>query len=169
MAGHHPDQCDQFGLLLKVFVTNSDKNLNLLDLMREECKEEIIDDYACDCCSKRVRAIKTLGYWRLGNWVIITLKRNENNGRKINKHIDIPKKICFQPLFHPKSEETSAKASYELFSTIEHHGSSRGGHYTAHAKHSVTGAWTLYDDESTMEVADVPINSSTYIVMYRKE
>ena len=153
----------------KVCVTNSDKNLNLLDLMREECKEEIIDDYACDCCSKRVRAIKTLGYWRLGNWVIITLKRNENNGRKINKHIDIPKKICFQPLFHPKSEETSAKASYELFSTIEHHGSSRGGHYTAHAKHSVTGAWTLYDDESTMEVADVPINSSTYIVMYRKE
>jgi ubiquitin C-terminal hydrolase len=100
--------------------------------------------------------------------VIVTLKRNENNGRKINTVVDIPKKIEFGELFHPNSEEASAKASYELFSTIEHHGVSGGGHYTSHAKHSVTEKWTFYDDESGIEVPDVRINNSTYVVMYRK-
>lgn len=179
----------------------ADRPLGLLDLMREECNGETIDEYACDHCiasasasaacaakdpekavsdekkdeSKpakpvpvRTKANKTLSYWRLGNWVIVTLKRNENTGRKINTIIDIPKTITFAELFHPNSEEASAKASYELFSTIEHHGSSGGGHYTSHAKHSVTEKWTFYDDESGIEVPDVRINNSTYVVMYRK-
>jgi ubiquitin C-terminal hydrolase len=183
----------------------ADRPVGLLDLMREECKGETIDEYACDHCIAsaaaalakqaadaaanakqaeaaepaddekqekpapvRTKANKTLSYWRLGNWVIVTLKRNENNGRKINTIIDIPKKIEFGELFHPNSEEASAKASYELFSTIEHHGSSGGGHYTSHAKHSVTEKWTFYDDESGIEVPDVRINNSTYVVMYRK-
>jgi len=180
----------------------ADGPIGLLDLMREECKGENIDEYACDhciaaaaaCAAKepektasdekkeeavsdekpvkaapvRTKANKTLSYWRLGNWVIVTLKRNENNGRKINTIVDIPKTITFGELFHPNSEEASAKASYELFSTIEHHGSSGGGHYTSHAKHSVTEKWTFYDDESGIEVPDVRINNSTYVVMYRK-
>jgi ubiquitin C-terminal hydrolase len=176
----------------------ADRPLGLLDLMREECNGETIDEYACDHCISsaasatnakqaeeakeekptkaaasaakpvRTKANKTLSYWRLGNWVIVTLKRNENNGRKINTVVDIPKTIEFGELFHPNSEEASAKASYELFSTIEHHGSSGGGHYTSHAKHSVTEKWTFYDDESGIEVPDVRINNSTYVVMYRK-
>ena len=178
----------------------ADRPVGLLDLMREECRGETIDEYACDHCIAsaakqaeaaepadavsdekqeeakkpvkaapvRTKANKTLSYWRLGNWVIVTLKRNENTGRKINTIIDIPKTITFGELFHPNSEEASAKASYELFSTIEHHGSSGGGHYTSHAKHSVTEKWTFYDDESGIEVPDVRINNSTYVVMYRK-
>lgn len=180
----------------------ADKPIGLLDLMREECRGETIDEYACDHCIAaasaeakqaeavkaddsekkkkaeaekpakavpvRTKANKTLSYWRLGNWVIVTLKRNENNGRKINTIVDIPKTITFGELFHPNSEEASAKASYELFSTIEHHGSSGGGHYTSHAKHSVTEKWTFYDDESGIQVPDVRTNNSTYIVMYRK-
>jgi len=170
----------------------ADRPLGLLDLMREECNGETIDEYACDHCIAaassdekqeakeeepkaptkpapvRTKANKTLSYWRLGNWVIVTLKRNENNGRKINTVVDIPKTIEFGELFHPNSEEASAKASYELFSTIEHHGGSGGGHYTSHAKHSVTEKWTFYDDESGIEVPDVRINNSTYVVMYRK-
>ena len=175
----------------------ADRPLGLLDLMREECNGETIDEYACDHCIAaaasasaakassdekqeakeekptkptpvRTKANKTLSYWRLGNWVIVTLKRNENNGRKINTVVDIPKTIEFGELFHPNSEEASAKASYELFSTIEHHGGSGGGHYTSHAKHSVSEKWTFYDDESGIEVPDVRINNSTYVVMYRK-
>ena len=177
----------------------ADRPVGLLDLMREECRGETIDEYACDHCIAsasvkkeeakeaeavsdekqeeakpakpvpvRTKANKTLSYWRLGNWVIVTLKRNENTGRKINTIIDIPKTITFGELFHPNSEEASAKASYELFSTIEHHGSSGGGHYTSHAKHSVTEKWTFYDDDSGIEVPDVRINNSTYVVMYRK-
>jgi ubiquitin C-terminal hydrolase len=165
---------------------NTGKPVALLDLMRDECVGEIVDEYECDHCIAaslkeakasppltkqkplRTKAKKSLSYWRLGNWVIVTLKRNENNGQKIDTHVDIPKVISFGELFHPNSEEASGKASYELFSTIEHHGSSRGGHYTSHAKHSVSEKWVFYDDESGVEVPDVRINNSTYVVMYRK-
>lgn len=155
--------------ITEVCVSDSKTQCSIIDLMTEHCKEEVIEDYVCDCCApKRTRAVKSLGYWRLGNWVIITLKRNANNGNKINTHVDIPKTICFKDVFHNKSEEVSSKASYELFATINHHGSSRGGHYTSHAKHSVLGKWFLYDDEHSIEVPDISINSSTYIVMYRQ-
>jgi ubiquitin C-terminal hydrolase len=144
--------------------------LSVIDLMREDCKGETIDEYACDTCKPvRHSAIVTRAYWRLGNWVIVTLKRNENNGRKINRVVDIPKTVCFDELFHKNSEETSVKASYELFATVDHHGhGGGGGHYTSYSKHSVSGKWIFYDDESGVEVPDVVINTSTYIVMYRK-
>lgn len=166
---------------------NTGEPVALLDLMRDECVGEVIDEYECEHCiaaaakakasaaspkeakALRTKANKTLSYWRLGNWVIVTLKRNENSGQKINTHVDIPKVISFGELFHPNSEEASGKASYELFSTIEHHGTSRGGHYTSHAKHSVSEKWVFYDDESGVEVPDVRINNSTYVVMYRKK
>jgi len=158
----------------KVSVPKSSEPVELLKLMEDEGKDDPIENFACATCggtedvTKRTKADVFRTYWRLGNWVIVTLKRNENTGRKINTIIDIPKTITFAELFHPNSEEASAKASYELFSTIEHHGSSGGGHYTSHAKHSVTEKWTFYDDESGIEVPDVRINNSTYVVMYRK-
>ena len=77
--------------------------------------------------------------------------------------------INFGKVFHKNSEETSSSANYELFSTIEHHGMSGGGHYTSHAKHPVTGKWFFYDDERAHAVDDVRINHSTYTVMYRKK
>jgi len=154
----------------KVSVPKGDSDpLTLIDLMRQDCKGEKIDEYACDHCKPtRHSATMTRAYWRVGNWVIVTLKRNENNGRKINRIIDIPKTVSFEELFHPNSEETSVKASYELFATVDHHGNSNGGHYTSYAKHSVTGKWVMYDDENGREVPDVEISTSTYIVMYRK-
>ena len=141
---------------------------DLLELMKDDCKGEEIDEYHCLKCPKRTKATVSYAYWRLGNWVIITLKRNENNGKKITANVNIPKELTFNTIFHPSSEETSATATYELFSTIEHHGSSRGGHYTSHAKHPITGKWIFYNDETGVEVPDVTINSSVYTVMYRK-
>jgi ubiquitin C-terminal hydrolase len=150
-------------------VTSSDTPLDLINLMIDDCKGEDIDEYHCLKCPTRVKATVKYGYWRLGNWVIITLKRNENSGKRINTHVNIPTTINFGKVFHENSEETSASADYELFSTIEHHGTNRGGHYTSHAKHPVSGKWFFYDDERAHAVDDVRINHSTYTVMYRKK
>ena len=142
--------------------------VDLIDLMLDDCKGEHIDEYECLKCPIRQKATVSYTYWRLGNWVIVTLKRNENSGQRINTHVNIPKRMSFAKVFHEGSEESSAKCEYELFSTIEHHGSNRGGHYTAHAKHPITGKWVFYDDENAIPVDDVRINPSTYTVMYRK-
>ena len=145
------------------------KPCNLLDLMKSDGNDEVIEGYACDACTpKRTKATMSHSLWRLGNWVIVVLKRNENSGRRINTHVNIPMKTSFATLFHSASNEPSASCEYELFSTIHHHGSSGGGHYTAHAKHPVTGNWAHYDDESMMYVHTPRLDASTYIVMYRR-
>ncbi len=154
--------------MTKVCVPKTDR-VDLLQLMRDEGGGEGIDEYACDKCKKKVRATISRSLWRLGNWVIIVLKRNENSGRRINTHVDIPMETSFGSVFHPSSRESSASDSYDLFATIHHHGSAGGGHYTAHAKHPVTGRWAHYDDESAVVVDNPLLNASTYIVMYRRK
>lgn len=142
--------------------------VNLLDLMISEGQDDTIEGYQCDKCTKKTKATVSRSYWRLGNWVIVVLKRNENNGRRINTRVEIPMQTSFSRVFHPSSQEPSARDNYELFATIHHHGSSGGGHYTAQAKHPVTGRWAHYDDESA-RLVDVPfLDASTYIVMYRR-
>jgi ubiquitin C-terminal hydrolase len=143
---------------------------NLLELMREEANAEEIDEYSCEGCKPtRTKAKITHTLWRLGNWVIVVLKRNENTGRRINTPVEIPFNTTFTELFHPDSAEPSKTDTYELFSTIHHHGSAGGGHYTSHAKHPVNHKWAHYDDERVYEVDGNPeLGPSTYIVMYRR-
>ena len=158
-------------------VQKSDTPVDLLDLMSSTIytrgssasQQDVIDEYACDKCKPaRHSAIVTRSLWRLGNWFIIVLKRNENNGRRINAHVNIPTSTKFSPMFHPTSEEPSARDTYELFATVHHHGGSSGGHYTSQAKHPVTGQWVHYDDEAARPVESPRLDASTYIVMYRR-
>lgn len=143
--------------------------LELLDLMKTDSQTETIEDYHCEhCAPTRTKAVLSHSMWRLGNWVIVVLKRIENNGKRINTSVNIPLTVSFEPLFHKSSSEPSAKQSYELFSTIHHHGSANGGHYTAQAKHPVTGVWAHYDDERARQVEKPLLDASTYIVMYRR-
>jgi ubiquitin C-terminal hydrolase len=152
--------------MLKVCVAK-DRDTNITELLKSE-EDEIIDEYHCEKCPTRSKASVNRSLWRLGNWVIIVLKRNENSGRRINSKVDIPLLTSFKDGFHKASQEPSSLDSYELFSTIHHHGSAGGGHYTSHAKHPVTGKWAHYDDESATIVDNPRLDSSTYIVMYRR-
>jgi len=153
--------------MTKVCIPKSDR-ADLLDLMIAEGHGETIDEYQCEKCKDKTKAVVSHSLWRLGNWVIIVLKRNDNNGRRINTHVDIPLTTAFTRVFHPATQEPSANDSYDLFATIHHHGSAGGGHYTAQAKHPVSGRWAHYDDEAAI-VLDTPrLDASTYIVMYRR-
>jgi ubiquitin C-terminal hydrolase len=142
--------------------------VTLLDLLAAEDADDAIEGYNCEKCKQRGKATVTRSLWRLGNWVIIVLKRNENSGRRINTPVEIPLMTTFGKSFHPSSTEPSGRDSYELFATIHHHGSSHGGHYTAQAKHPVSGAWAQYDDESARQIETPQLDASTYIVMYRR-
>jgi ubiquitin carboxyl-terminal hydrolase 4/11/15 len=153
----------------KVSVPKTSEKVTLLDLLAQEDADDAIEGYNCEKCKQRGKATVTRRLWRLGNWVIIVLKRNENSGRRINTQVEIPLKTTFGGSFHPSSTEPSGRDSYELFATIHHHGSSGGGHYTAQAKHPVSNIWAHYDDESGRPLQTEPqLDASTYIVMYRR-
>jgi ubiquitin C-terminal hydrolase len=154
---------------LKVSVPKQAEAVDLLDLVIAEGKTEEIDEYSCDHCKpQRHKAKIVRSLWRLGNWVIVVMKRIENNGRRINTPVNIPLQMNFGRAFHEASAETSRSDTYDLFGTIHHHGSAGGGHYTAQARHPVSGQWAHYDDESARSIPGPSLDPSTYIVMYRK-
>ena len=141
----------------------------LMDLLIADGKGDELDDYVCSGqCTQRTKAHVSRSIWRLGSWVIITLKRFGNNGQRVNTPVDIPLQTSFEPIFYGKSIEPSKSHTYELFATVHHHGVAGGGHYTARAKHPVTGAWNIYDDENTHPGSPLPLDPSVYIVMYRR-
>jgi len=142
----------------------------LMDLILADGKGDELEDYHCLACSpEKTKATVLRSNWRLGSWLIITLKRFDNHQRRINTVIDIPLETTFTPSFHPTSPEPSFRDTYELFATINHHGAAGGGHYTSQAKHPVTGKWNLFDDERTTPLPSPVIDQSTYIIMYRKK
>jgi ubiquitin carboxyl-terminal hydrolase 8 len=143
---------------------------NLMDLLIADGKGDELDDYVCSGeCTHRTKAQVSRSIWRLGTWVIIALKRFGNNGQKVNTPVHIPIQTTFEGIFYGKSIEPSKSHTYELFSTVHHHGVAGGGHYTARAKHPVTGIWNTYDDENTYTVSGPNLlDPSIYIIMYRR-
>jgi ubiquitin carboxyl-terminal hydrolase 8 len=149
---------------------NSTEPLNIMDLLVADGKGDELDDYVCSgSCSERTKAHVGRSIWRLGSWVILALKRFGNNGQRINTPIEIPFETSFEPIFYEKTIEPSKAHTYELFATVHHHGMAGGGHYTARAKHPVTGTWHVYDDENTLAISGPSLNDpSIYVVMYRR-
>jgi ubiquitin C-terminal hydrolase len=163
--------------MLKASVPTADSPVQMMDLLIAESKGDVIEDYHCESCPvpassapgwrASTRACIQQRLWRLGAWVIVVLKRNEAGGRRIQTQVQIPATVSFEPLFVAASPEPSRTKTYELFASIHHHGSARGGHYTSFARSPVTGAWAHFDDERVAEVASPTLDASTYIVMYR--
>lgn len=158
-------------------VPTADSPVQMMDLLVAESKGDVIEDYHCESCPApassapgwraSTRACIQQRLWRLGAWVIVVLKRNEAGGRRIQTQVQIPATVSFEPLFVAASPEPSRKKEYELFASIHHHGSARGGHYTSFARSPVTGKWAHFDDERVTDVIAPTLDASTYIVMYR--
>jgi ubiquitin C-terminal hydrolase len=145
----------------------------LTEMLQAEAKDETIEGYQCDTCMKSDPAARTVAtrrhfFWRLGNWVILTLKRNQNNGRRVNTRVNIPLTQNFGELFDSESTEASRTGNYDLFAVINHHGGATGGHYTSQCRNPLTGEWNLFDDETVHQLPKGPhLDASAYILMYR--
>jgi len=156
--------------MLDVSVPERAERPSLIDLIMSDGKGDELDDYHCLTCSPtKTKATITRSNWRLGSWLIVALKRFDNRQRRVDTVIDIPMETTFTSTFHPTSPEPSFRDTYELFATVNHHGAAGGGHYTAQAKHPVTGKWNLFDDERPMPIPFPTMDKSAYIVMYRKK
>jgi len=156
--------------MLDVTVPSKGETIDLLDLILADGKGDEIEEYDCLTCSpQKSKATVLRSNWRLGSWLMITLKRFDNQLKRVNTPITIPLETTFTSTFHSTSPEPSFRDTYELFATVNHHGTAGGGHYTAQAKHPVTGKWNLFDDENTIALPEPSINQTTYIVMYRKK
>jgi ubiquitin carboxyl-terminal hydrolase 4/11/15 len=75
--------------------------------------------------------------------------------------------LNFGEFFSEFSPEPSRQVNYKLYATVDHHGSTGGGHYTAQAESPLNQKWYGYDDDSTHILQQPSIGSSSYILFYK--
>ena len=144
---------------------------SLESMLKEDFKDEEIEGYACDTCKPtRTVAVRSSRIWRLPRMVCLAIKRFTPDGRKIHTAVDFPpaaEPIQFTQFFSSDSPEPSKGQLYQSFAIVDHHGSSRGGHYVAQAKSPLTDKWHVFDDETAHSVEEPRFGENTYIVFLK--
>ena len=125
--------------------------------------------YDCEKCgSPRRPAKKSTSIWKLPLVIVLSIKRFTNNGQKIRTAVAPISLVDFTPYFSKESPEREGMVQYTLRGIVDHHGSSRGGHYTAQCRNIVTSGWHRYDDESVYPVEKPEFGESTYMMFLER-
>ena len=142
---------------------------SLLSMIAEDMKAETIEGYSCDACAPtRHNGDRKVSIWRLPQNLVVCLKRFTPDGQKIHTKISAEEILDLGSLFSEESPEKAAITKYMLRGIVDHHGSSRGGHYTAQVKDPISDNWLLYGDESVFPLAKPNFGESNYILFYER-
>ena len=139
---------------------------NLKDCIASAFRTETLDDYACDTCKKRGTTRKEQSISRFPQTLILSLKRFTNAGSKVRARISYDEN-CVDMSEWVSWSTDSLPQQYRVVSTIEHLGSSRGGHYIMRAKES--DGWFIYDDSNVLPCREGGgAGPDTYILFLQK-
>jgi ubiquitin C-terminal hydrolase len=142
------------------------------EMLRADWQPETIEGYACDKCEPiRTTAVRTCKIWRMPRCLVLMLKRFLPDGRKITtpwRFVE-GEPLMFDEFFSEASPERSKNFKYGLQACIDHHGSARGGHYTAQGLSPISGKWGLYDDENCTIIERPYLGSSSYVLLLRAQ
>ena len=146
-CGNKSTRYEPWGVL-KLPIPNAEKAgapaPNLAECLAAAMASETIDEYACDGCNKRGPAVLEHAISRMPRHLILSLKRFTNTGAKVRARIAYdPDKIVLTD--HRAWSSIQGSANDRVMSTIEHMGSSRGGHYYMRAREG--SEWIEYDDD----------------------
>ena len=146
------------------------EEVNILDCFDMYCKEELMsgeNSWYNEELNKKMDVNKEIKFWNLPKILIVSLKRWNETGRKINKKVnlylnelDLSK---FVVGYKPKSYK------YELYGVCNHSGGSMGGHYTSSIK-TANGKWYNFNDTNVKNINEKEIISGkSYCFFYRKK
>jgi ubiquitin C-terminal hydrolase len=114
---------------------------------------ETVEDYSCEACKAKGAKIEHAAS-RLPTHLILSLKRFTNTGAKVRARIPYDENnIDLSEWLAWPAMQSAAQARYRVFATVEHLGSSRGGHYIMRAR-GADDEWLIYDDGSVRPSAN---------------
>jgi ubiquitin carboxyl-terminal hydrolase 22/27/51 len=141
---------------------------NLDACIHDAFKSEELDDYSCDTCKTKTKAMIHNRISRFPPFLCLSLKRFTNNGLKVRCKID----------WNLDNTDFSAVGAFDrdpfggsplntIYTTVavvEHWGSLQGGHYRMYNRQGKH--WYNYDDSSFSETspADV-VNADSYMML----
>ena len=152
---------------LHLSINNSKTIYECLDKYCE--KEELIDDNAWfnEKTKTKINVKKGIVFWSFPEILIITLKRWNIKGNKINNVIDTP--LNDLDLSKYIYGYNNISYIYDLFGVGNHTGNSLGGHYFAYIK-NLNNKWYEYNDTNINEIESSNIiTSKCYCLFYRKK
>lgn len=134
--------------------------------------ELIKDEYTCDECKKKVVAIRKTYYWKLPEYLVITIKRYGNTLKKNMCELDFPHENLNLKELKIQNQYTTNE-NYTLYGVIEHHGHLNTGHYVAYVKNPLLNKWFLCNDAKINSIQDEEIKDhidkrNAYMLFYKK-
>jgi ubiquitin C-terminal hydrolase len=152
--------------VLKVPIPGAEKVGNTAPTLNEcitaAFASETIDDYACDGCKTKGPARMEHSISRFPKHIILSIKRFTNQGSKVRARIPYDEN-AIDMTNHRSWSTIQGTATYRVMSTIEHLGSSRGGHYIMRAREE--DAWYIYDDGNVVECKEGGVaGPDTYVL-----
>jgi ubiquitin carboxyl-terminal hydrolase 8 len=153
-------------------LSNTKTNL-LTNCIDNYFKASRIDDWKCEKCSNK-GCTKKLNMWTLPNYLVIQLKRFDNNGRKLTNFVDFPiddldltKYVC--PI---KGDPNNY--IYSLYAINYHTGDVKTGHYWSSVK-NFDNDWYIFNDGNVSRYnknTDTKlqlVTSDAYILFYHRK
>jgi ubiquitin carboxyl-terminal hydrolase 2/21 len=141
-------------------------NVSLYDCLKLFTNEEKLDDnnkYTCDKCNVETNAYKKLNLFKTSKYLILSFKRFQNDGNKINTFIDFP----INNLVLEGYCDNQTNSTYNLYAVSNHTGSLMGGHYFSYCKNA--DKWYEYNDHMVMRLSNEQIvSNNAYILFYEK-
>jgi len=129
-------------------------------------KPDFVDDFYCNVCSKHQPAIIDHEFSRMGNYLILQLKRFSGLNNTARKNIE--KVVCTTSLEIPVIVDSEIKYNmqYNLVATINHTGNLKQGHYTAYIKNAST-SWSHCNDSAVLPSSKSMLdNTSSYLFFF---
>jgi len=146
------------------------EGVTFLEWIEKEAMEHSeIEGYRCETCKEKRTASLSSHLWQLPPHLFLTLRRFQFNGQKNMTPCPYQgNPLCLSPFFAPESTHDSRHDQYELRGISDHHGTHRGGHYSAQFKHPLTGEWWNMDDQMTEPLVAPRFSASNYLFYFRK-
>lgn len=142
------------------------ENVNIFDCLKCFCKVEKVN-WKSEKYNKEVESLKQMMFWRTPKFLIITLKRYNNDGNKKNCLVSFPINNLNLKNYCVGYDKDSSV--YDLYGICNHIGNSNFGHYWAYCKNE-DGNWYKYDDNDVTIIGeDELVSTEAYCLFYKKK
>jgi ubiquitin carboxyl-terminal hydrolase 2/21 len=142
--------------------------LKLESCTKEYVKEETLSGAnkpLCSVCDERKEARRRTTIVRVGQVLIIVLKRFSGSGARIAKNNTA---VTYPGVLELEELTETQKGRYTLTGVVFHTGSLQGGHYVAAAMDTFGDAWYHFDDSRVRQIPEKDAHQgNAYILFYQ--
>lgn len=160
------------GLSLSLSLGKDKGSVSLDDCFKDYFSQKQIQTWNCEKCKSQGCTRKTT-LWTLPNYLIVHLKRFDNNNNKINTPVisNLDDLDLTEYMSTDKSDPNNY--IYSCYAIAHHSGNTNGGHYWADCR-NLDGNWYTFNDgdvsqTKTADRLSIDSNRTAYILFYHRK